>query len=360
MRLKKLIIALGIILAILIVIAAASTFLSSNGEISISKPKENVSIAMVGDVMFARTMPGYLSSDSSPFSGVSNVTSNADLLIINFENAATNSESAVKGDVPLKCSPEYVPLAKANNNTIAALANNHVCDYGIDGMRDTIKYVGEAGMTPMGAGENESDAHQSVSKEINGRNITVLNYMDSNNFAEYSYDALPYANGSSPGYSAYDSADAQKQISEARGNGSDFVIAYMHFGNEYSRSPNEDQEKIAHELIDYGADVVIGSHPHVTQGVEMYKGKPICYSMGNFIFDLARSDTWRDYFVGMDLVNDTCKLTIYPVNMIGYLPYFMSPEEGKALLNELNPQCDQLNITENGTGVLTFNLTKEK
>ena len=356
MRLKKLLVALVAVLAVLIVIAGVGTLF--NGGITLEKPKENVSIAMVGDVMFARTMPGYLSSDASPFAGVSNVTSAADLLIINFENAATNSASAVKGDVPLKCSPEYVPLAKANNNTIAALANNHVCDYGIDGMRDTIKYVGEAGMTPMGAGENESDAHQAVTKNIKGRNITVLNYMDSNNFAEYSYEVLPYANGSSPGYSAYNSADAQKQIADARGNGSDFVIAYMHFGNEYSRSPNQDQERIAHELIDYGADVVIGAHPHVTQGVEMYKGKPICYSMGNFIFDLARPDTWRDYFVGMDLVNDTCELTIYPVNMIGYLPYFMSPEEGTALLKELSPQCDQLNITENGTGKLVFNLTQ--
>ena len=289
MRFKKLTIVLIGILIVLIAVASFGTFY--DGNTNSNKPKENVSIAITGDVMFARNMPGVLSLDSSPFAGVSNVTSNVDLLIINFENAATTSTNAVKGDVPLKCSPEYVPLAKANNNTIATLANNHVCDYGIDGMRDTIKHVSDAGITPMGAGENEDDAHKAVTQNINGRNITVLNYMDSNNFAEYSYEALPYANGSSPGYSAYDSANAQKQISEARGNGSDFVIASMHFGNEYSRSPNQDQEKIAHELIDYGADVVIGAHPHVTQGVEMYKGKPICYSMGNFIFDLARADT---------------------------------------------------------------------
>ena len=360
MRLNKLIIVLGIVLAILIVIAAASTFLMGNGEISLSKPKENVSMAVVGDVMFARNMAGVLSMDTSPFAGVSNVTSNVDLLLINFENAATTSENAVKGDVPLKCSPDYVPLAKANNNTIAAVANNHVCDYGIDGMRDTIKYLNDAGIKVLGAGENESDAHKAVTNDINGRNITVLNYMDSNNFAEYSYDALPYANGSSPGYSAYDSADAKKQISDARGNGSDFIIVYMHYGNEYSMSPNEDQEKISHELIDYGADAVIGAHPHVPQGIEMYNGKPICYSLGNFMFDLGTESTLRDYMVQIDLVNDTGILTVYPVNLIGYLPYLMSPEDGKALLNELSPQCDQLNITENGTGVLTFNLTKEK
>ena len=359
MRLKKVVIALGIVLAVLIVIAAVSTFMSGNGEISLSQPKGNASMAVVGDVMFARNMAGVLSTDTSPFAGVANVTSNVDLLIINFENAATNSENAVKGDVPLKCSPDYVPLAKANNNTIAATANNHVCDYGIDGMRDTIKYLNDAGIITLGAGENESDAHKAVTTDVNGRNITVLNYMDSNNFAEYSYDVLPYANGSSPGYSAYDSADAKKQISDARGNGSDFIIVYMHYGNEYSMSPNEDQEKISHELIDYGADVVIGAHPHVPQGIEMYNGKPICYSLGNFMFDLGTESTLRDYMVQIDLVNDTGVLTVYPVNLIGYLPYLMSPEDGKALLNELSPKCDQLNITENGTGVLTFNLTKD-
>lgn len=360
MRLNKLVIALVIVLAILIAVAAASTFMSGNGKISINQPKGNASMAVVGDVMFARNMAGVLSTDTSPFAGVSNVTSNVDLLLINFENAATNSENAIKGDVPLKCSPQYVPLAKANNNTIAAMANNHVCDYGIDGMRDTIKYLNGAGIPTLGAGENESDAHKAVSTNVNGRNITVLNYMDSNNFAEYSYEVLPYANGSSPGYSAYNSADAQKRISDARANGSDFILVYMHYGNEYSMSPNADQEKISHELIDYGADAVIGAHPHVPQGIEMYNGKPICYSLGNFMFDLGTESTLRDYMVQIDLVNDTGVLTVYPVNLIGYLPYLMSPEDGKVLLNELSPKCDQLNITENGTGVVTFNLTKNK
>ena len=64
-----------------------------------------------------------------------------DLLLINFENAATTSGNALKGDVPLKCDPSYVPLAKANNNTIASLANNHAFDYGIDGMGDTLQYL---------------------------------------------------------------------------------------------------------------------------------------------------------------------------------------------------------------------------
>lgn len=352
MRLNRRFLIIAIILAVVLFVALNMTFHGSNNSF---ENKENVSMAVTGDVMFARNMEGVLSLDSSPFEGVSNVTSNVDLLLINFENAATNSEDAVKGDVPLKCSPSYVPLAKANNNTVAALANNHAFDYGIDGMRDTVGYLNDAGITPIGAGENEDTAHKAVTQEINGRKITVLNYMDSNNFAEYSYEVMPYANGSSPGYSSYNSADAQKQISE--NNDSDLIVAYLHFGNEYSTSPNEDQIRIAHELIDYGADVVVGAHPHVTQGIEMYKGKPIFYSLGNFIFDQSNEETHSAYFVEIDLVGDTGRCTVYPVYISNYLPQYMDASTGQSLLSGLSPQCSQLNITNEGIGKLDFNLT---
>lgn len=352
MRLNRKFLILAIFAAVILFVVLNMTF--GNSDNSISEPKENVSIAVTGDVMFARKMPNVLSIDSSPFAGVSNVTSNVDLLLINFENAATTSGNAVKGDVPLKCDPSYVPLAKANNNTVASLANNHAFDYGIDGMRDTVQNLKDAGITPIGAGENEDEAHQAVTQDVNGRKITILNYMDSNNFAEYSYEVMPYANGSSPGYSAYDSEDAQKQIAE--NNDSDLIIAYLHFGNEYSNSPNEDQVRIAHELIDYGADVVIGAHPHVTQGIEMYNGKPIFYSLGNFIFDQSNEATHSAYFVQIDLVGDTGECTVYPIYISNYLPQYMDTESGNSLLNYLNPLTDDLKVS-NGIGKLTFNLT---
>jgi poly-gamma-glutamate synthesis protein (capsule biosynthesis protein) len=305
--------------------------------------------------MFARKMPNVLSMDSSPFAGVSDVVSNVDLLLVNFENAATSSGNAVKGDVPLSCDPSYVPLLKANNNTVASLANNHAFDYGIEGMKDTVKNLNDAGITPIGAGETEDEAHQAVVKEINGRKITILNYMDSENFAEYSQDVMPKATDSDAGYSAYDSEDAKKQIAE--NNDSDLIIAYMHFGNEYSNSPNENQVNISHELIDYGADVVIGSHPHVPEGIDMYKGKPIFYSLGNFIFDQSNTATHVAYFVELDLSGDTCDCTVYPIYISNYLPQFMSSDDGSSLLGGLTPLTDELEITDEGTGKLSFNLT---
>ena len=336
-----------IVLALLLIVALWATIFNPTTSFVNIEPKEDASIAVTGDVMFARKMPNVLSMDSSPFSGVSDVTSNVDLLLINFENAATSSGDALKGDVPLKCDPSYVPLAKANNVTVAGLANNHAIDYGITGMQDTLENLKSADITPMGAGNTEDEAHQAVVKDVNGRKVTILNYMDSENFAEYSYEAMPYANGSNPGYSAYDSEDAQKQIAE--NNDSDLIVAYLHFGNEYSNSPNENQVKIAHELIDYGADVVVGSHPHVTQGIEMYNGKPIFYSLGNFIFDQSNTATHSAYFVQIDLVNNTGECTVYPIYISNYLPQHMSPDDGTSLLSGLSPQCSELEITSNGT-----------
>ena len=106
MRVNRIVLILFVILAILLFIAITATVLTGNGGILVKNDmssRENVSMAVTGDVMFARNMPGVLSLDSSPFAGVSNVTSTVDLLLINFENAATDSEYAVKGDIPFKC-----------------------------------------------------------------------------------------------------------------------------------------------------------------------------------------------------------------------------------------------------------------
>ena len=222
-------------------------------------------------------------------------------------------------------------------------------------MNESIKNLKEAGIYVIGAGINSAEATKPVVIESGDRKVTILNYMDSDNFAEYR-GVMDPATSNSSGYSAYDSELAERQIQEARENGSSIIIAYLHYGNEYSRSPNDNQIKISHELINDGADIVIGSHAHVTQGVEMYNGKPIFYNLGNFIFDQSNPATHISYFLNLDLVEDNCTVTLYPTYISNYLPTFMDAESGKALINGLYPQCDEMNVTDEGTGVLTFKL----
>jgi len=322
----------------------------------------NLSITVTGDVMFGRNMPGVLSLDTSPYRYVSNVTSDTDILLINTENPFTTSGDAVKPDVPLKASPEYIPLLNGTSGmVISANANNHVFDYGVTGMRDSIKNLDSNGIAHIGAGENKAEATKPISIEKNGHNITIFNYMDSKNFQEYSQEVMPIAGENTPGYSAWDDTESVNQIKQARDNGSDIILVYMHYGNEYSRSPNEDQIKISHLAIDAGATAVVGAHTHVTQGIEVYNGKPIFYNLGNFMFDQSNTATHSAYFVDFDVRGENITANVYPVYISGYLPQFMSSDDGKSLLESLNPQCEQMTITDEGVGKIPFtinNVTK--
>lgn len=317
----------------------------------------NLSLTVTGDIMFGRNTPGVLSLDSSPYQHVSNVTGNTDILLVNTENPFTTVSTAVKGDVPLKASPDYIPLINGTTGmVISANANNHLFDYGADGMRDSMKNLDEAGITHIGVGENKQEATQPVTIEKNGHKVTIFNYMDSDNFKEYSQDVMPIATDNSPGYSAWNDTESPEQIRQARENGSDFIVVYIHYGNEYARSPNQMQEKISHAAIDAGADTVVGTHTHVTQGVEMYKDKPIFYNLGNFIFDMSNPATHIAYMVDFDLEGDNVTATLYPISISGYLPYFMDASSGQALIEELNPHCEQMQVTDEGTGVIKFTL----
>ncbi|RAP50665.1 MAG: metallophosphatase [Methanosphaera sp. rholeuAM74] len=318
----------------------------------------NVSITVTGDVMFGRNTPGALSLDESPYRFVSNVTSNTDILLVNTENPFTTTSGAVKPDVPLKASPDYIPLINGTNGTVvSANANNHVFDYGVEGMRDSIKNLDENGILHIGAGENKQEATNPITLERNGHNITIFNYMDSKNFQEYSQEVMPIAGDDKPGYSAWDDVESPKQIMEAKNN-SDIVLVYIHYGNEYSRQPNDDQISISHKAIDAGADAVVGTHTHVTQGIEVYNDRPIFYSLGNFIFDQSNPATHTAYFVSFNVTGENVSAYVYPVYISGYLPQFMSPDDGKSLLNNLNPQCSQMEVTDDGIGVIKYNLTR--
>lgn len=348
---KKLILLLLILLISLIAIDA---FYLSSRDDDFSN-KENVSIAITGDVMFARNMPAVLES-GNPFRNVEDVVAAVDLLIINFENPATYSTSAYKSNVPLKSDPKYIELAKANENTIVGLANNHIGDYGEVGLNDTINLLESNDFYYTGAGNSIDEATKPIVMDINGREIVVLNYMDQDNFAEYSQNELPIASHNSSGYAPIDWNIIENDLAKYN-ESADIIIVYLHYGNEYSRSPNENQENISKRFIDNGADIVVGSHAHVTQGIEMYKNKPIFYGLGNFIFDQSNPNTHRGMFLELNLVNDSCEVTVHPIYINGYIPQYMSPEDGDQLLKELNPQADSLKITENGTGKLSFKLS---
>lgn len=159
-----------------------------------------------------------------------------------------------------------------------ALANNHALDYGSEALSDTIRVLDEAGILHAGAGENLDQAKALKTIEAGGKTFGFL--AASRVFPKGYWAAGP----DHPGMlTAYDSTVLLEEIQKAR-ESCDFLTVYVHWGIERRTEPESYQRTLGQQYIDAGADLVIGSHPHVLQGIEYYKGKPIVYSLGNFVF----------------------------------------------------------------------------
>ena len=161
---------------------------------------------------------------------------------------------------------------------IVTLANNHILDFGPEGITDSISALNEAGIKYVGAGENLEEAKKLEIVEVGGRKIGFLG-------TSRVYMATSWAAGENhPGvFSTYDPALPLEEIKKAD-ELVDYLVVYVHWGIERNTQPENYQRVMGQQYIDAGADIVIGSHPHVLQPLEYYDGKPIMYSMGNFVF----------------------------------------------------------------------------
>ncbi|MBO5778816.1 MAG: CapA family protein [Clostridia bacterium] len=169
---------------------------------------------------------------------------------------------------------------------IVSLANNHAYDYGKDAFLDTLDTLKANGIEAIGGGKNLEEAMTPVYYIVNGRKIAYV----AASRAE-KYKLTPQATATAPGIlRCYDTAKFLQVIREAEAN-SDFVIACVHWGTEYSDTLQKEQTSTAREYIDAGADLIVGAHAHQLQGVEYYEGKAIFYNLGNFWFNSYEIDT---------------------------------------------------------------------
>ena len=161
---------------------------------------------------------------------------------------------------------------------IVTLANNHILDFGPEGITDSIAALNEAGIKYVGAGEDLEEAKKLEIMEVGGRKIGFLG-------TSRVYMATSWAAGENhPGvFSTYDPTLPIEEIKKADELVDDLVV-YVHWGVERETTPKDYQRVMGKQYIDAGADIVIGSHPHVLQPLEYYNDKPIMFSMGNFVF----------------------------------------------------------------------------
>jgi poly-gamma-glutamate synthesis protein (capsule biosynthesis protein) len=171
-----------------------------------------------------------------------------------------------------------------------SLANNHIWDWGVSALLDTASSLKSAGITPVGAGANEDQANGPLIAAAGQAKIALVAYTP---FFPKELEAQPQ----SPGVSHFDKAKMLETVSYLR-RIADAVVVSLHWGEEYQMSADDEQKNLARDLIDAGADIIIGHHPHVRQEVEHYKNGYIAYSLGNFVSGInPNEEALRGYAV---------------------------------------------------------------
>ena len=199
----------------------------------------------------------------------------ADLRIVNCESALTSAVSAVwKSGAVFKGEPAHVAGLKAVPFDVACLANNHVLDCGVAGLRETLRVLARAGMKTVGAGLTDAQALSPLSLRVNGQAIHIINISEGEDLT---------ASTGGPGVFGWDIPLAAAQARALKKIGG-VVIVVAHCGLEYVPFPPPYVVAAFRALVEAGADCVIGHHPHVPQGIEWWCGRPIIYSLGNFVF----------------------------------------------------------------------------
>jgi len=174
-----------------------------------------------------------------------------------------------------------------------SVANNHAYDWGPEALLDTLERLRQAGIAPVGAGENDLAAHYPRIADLQGVKLAFLAYVDVE-------PKTAIAGPDKPGVAWLDADRVLADIRFARPL-ADLVIVSLHWGNEYATRPAKRQVELAHQMVEAGADLVVGSHPHVVQSLEQFAGGWIAYSLGNFVFDQKPGATRRGLMLKVKL-----------------------------------------------------------
>ena len=249
--------------------------------------KNNVSISFAGDISLAdnwEIMPYYKSRGKKIYGvlgkDVVKYMNDTDLMIINNEFCFSNRGTPLANKkYTFRANPKNVSIYKEIGVDMVTLANNHVYDYGKDAFLDTLDTLNKAKMPYIGAGKNSNEAMKAYYFVINGYKISFLNASRAEK-----YILTPEATKNNPGvFRAYDPKPLANRIKEEKKK-SDYVVALLHWGREDSHELEDVIKKDGKLYVDSGADLVVGSHAHVLEGMEYYKGKLIAYNLGDFLF----------------------------------------------------------------------------
>lgn len=266
------------------------------------------------------------------FESVGSHLKTADQVIANFECAACDSSyPAVPKTFNFKVNPNWLPELKQNGITHLNLANNHTYDFGQECFSETVANIRKTGMVPVGL-KNESDFYEPTLIQHQGNTIALFSVTR----VKSVYSTSVYRDSLPELLSRIKQFKSRYPVS--------IILVNLHWGIELKDKPEPFQVNEAHLLVNAGVDLVIGHHPHTVQTIEMYKGKYIFYSIGNFIFDAIQPATNKGILVSVSASENRLKnIAIIPYNIVSSKPVLMSKEEAETYLKSPNLFSPKIN-----------------
>ena len=304
----------------------------------------DTTILFTGDVLlYDGTLSAYQNRgiDGLLSEELRNEFANADILMINEEFPFSNGGvPAEDKQFTFRCDPVYISAFQEMGVDLVTLANNHTLDFGQEALLDSLNTLDTAGIPYVGAGRNLEEAKKLVTFEKNGKTFGFLGASRVWPVGSWSADT------DRPGmFGTYEPAQLLEEIRKAK-EVCDFVTVYVHWGIERNTLPEDYQRTMAAQYHDAGADLVIGSHPHVLQGAEIIGKMPVFYSLGNFIFNTKTYDT---AVVRVTVRGDgETEFSVLPARSDGGRVSLLTGDEGAALFSYLNTLCFDAALDEEG------------
>jgi len=269
----------------------SSTILNFHNEIDFKKAQniKTASLLNFGDLMLDRNVKKQIDSSGSDYileklAQDNNFFGKVDVVAANLEGAFANSRRPTSKSIAFRFDPMLIEMLKKNNFSLFNLANNHSLDMGKAGFKETQDNLKKAGIDYYGQ-QYKVDDDNILLKQVGDFKIGFIGLDDTINKVSVN--------------------TVQKLIKKLKDQGAEIILANIHWGNEYKKISNSRQRELAHALIDSGVNIIIGHHPHVVEEMEIYKSRPIFYSLGNFVFDQYFStDTQQELAVGLLLTQE--------------------------------------------------------
>ncbi len=317
---------------------------------------EEIVINAVGDIMLAGKWAPILRQKGydHPFNGVKNELAPGDINIANLESPiAEGGEEYSEKKFRFRAELQAAKAIRDAGFNLVTLANNHSMDFGSEALAETLQHLSDNGIAWIGAGKNLSEARKIALYTIKGKRIAFLGYSLTQPVKFFAGQNRP---GTAPGYENMVTADIANARSQA-----DYVIVSFHWGKEAINTVQPYQRTAAHKAIEAGADVIIGHHPHILQGIERYKNSIIFYSLGNFTFASKSKTADVSAIIRLKLNDGHREAEILPLDVlhrrVGFQPQLMTGDKGADVIEKLNTLSKPFKTeiqSKDGKYLLTF------